>query len=96
MGAWGGARRGAGGAGAGRAEVGQREEGAGPVAPPLGPPAVRMVPVGPLLRLIGLLAGQGEGHVGGRVGSGMGCHPVVVTTVPVGGGAAGEGGWSRC
>lgn len=86
------ARRGAGGAGAGRAQVGQREEGAGPLLPPLAPPAVRMRPLLPVLRLF---TGQSVGAVGVGVDSETGRHPMVVPTVPAGGGAPAEGGWSR-
>lgn len=65
------------------------------MAPPLGPPAVQMVLVSPLLLLVRLLVGQRVGAVGGLVDSETGCGPMVVPTVPVGGGATGEGGWSR-
>lgn len=78
MGGGGGSRRGAGGTEAGRAQVGQREHGAGPVAPPLGPPLVR-----PALPLLGIFKRRGAGAVGVLM--------VVVAAVPVGGGIPGDG-----
>lgn len=65
------------------------------MAPPPGPPAVRMVPVLPLLLFLWLFTGQGERAVGVLVDSETGRHPMVVSTVPVGGGTSGESGWSR-
>lgn len=65
------------------------------MAPPLAP--VRVVPLCPLL--VQLLAGQRVGAVGALVDSETGRRPVVVVvvvpTLPVGGGVAGECGWSR-
>lgn len=85
-------RGGARGPRAGRAQVGQREKGARPVAPPLVPPAVRVALVAPLLLLLGLLAGQG---VGVPLHPQAGRHPVVLAAVPVAGATPGEGGRSR-
>lgn len=87
-------RRGAGGVGAGRAQVGQREEGATSVISPLGPPAVWMVLLNPLHLLVWLLTGRRERAVGRLVDSGTGRHPVMMPTVPVRGSAAGERGRS--
>lgn len=86
--AGGGAR----GARAGRAQVGQREKRAGPVASPLVPPAVRVVLVSPLLLLLGFLAGQ---RVGVPLHPQAGRHPVVLSAVPLASGAPSEGGRSR-
>lgn len=80
------------GARAGRAQVGQGEKGAGPVAPPLVPPAVRVVLVNPLLLLLGLLAGHG---VGVPLHPQAGRHPVVLAAVPLASATPGEGGRSR-
>lgn len=80
------------GARAGRAQVGQREKGAGPVAPPLVPPAVRVVLVNPLLLLLGLLAAHG---VGVPLHPQAGRHPVVLAAVPLASATPGEGGRSR-
>lgn len=86
------ARGGACGVRAACAQVGQREKGAGPVAPPLVPPAVWVALVTPLLLLFRLLAGQG---VGVPLHPQAGRDPVMLAAGPVAGGTTGEGGRSR-